>query len=88
MTSTPVQTHQFDSRDPVAIHEFLSATYDPKLRIHSRKGYRLTHQRVDAGSFAIASTRQTGHLGISASTLGGLVIARSRTARVDRTCAG
>ncbi|MDG4809667.1 helix-turn-helix transcriptional regulator [Micromonospora sp. WMMD1120] len=88
MTSTPVRAHEFDSRDPAAIHGFLSATYDPKLRIHSRKGYRLTHQRVDAGPFAIATTRQTGHLGIGANMLAGLVIARSRTARVDRACAG
>ncbi|MFI6237161.1 helix-turn-helix transcriptional regulator [Micromonospora sp. NPDC050784] len=88
MTSSPVQTHQFDSRDPAAIQEFLSATYDPKLRIQSRNGYRLTHHRVDTGPFAIATTRQTGHLEIDASTLGGLVIGRSRTAHVDRSCAG
>ncbi|MDG9676114.1 helix-turn-helix transcriptional regulator [Micromonospora sp. DH14] len=88
MTSSPVQTRQFDSRDPAAIQEFLSATYDPKLRIHSRNGYRLTHRRVDTGPFALASTSQTGHLEIDASTLGGLVIGRSRSARVDRACAG
>ncbi|WCN84106.1 helix-turn-helix transcriptional regulator [Micromonospora sp. LH3U1] len=88
MTSSPVQTHQFDSRDPVAIHTFLSTTYDPKLRIHSRNGYRLTHHRVDTGPFAIATTRQTGQLDIGASTLGGLVIGRTRTARVDRACDG
>ncbi|WP_327031479.1 helix-turn-helix transcriptional regulator [Micromonospora ureilytica] len=88
MTSSPVQTHQFDSRDPAAIQEFLSATYDPKLRIQSRNGYRLTHQRMDTGPFAIATTRQTGHLEIYSSTLGGLVIGSTRTAHVDRSCAG
>ena len=88
MTSSPVQTHQFDSRDPAAIQEFLSTVYDPKLRIQSRNGYRLTHHRVDTGPFAIATTRQTGHLEIDASTLGGLVIGRTRTAHVDRSCAG
>ncbi|MEU8387954.1 helix-turn-helix transcriptional regulator [Micromonospora sp. NPDC048842] len=88
MTSSPVQTRQFDSRDPAAIQEFLSATYDPKLRIQSRNGYRLTHHRVDTGPFAIATTRQTAHLEIDASTLGGLVIGRTRTAHVDRSCAG
>ncbi|RZT78084.1 helix-turn-helix protein [Micromonospora violae] len=88
MTSSPVQTHQFDSRDPAAIQDFLSATYDPKLHIQSRNGYRLTHRRVDTGPFAIATTRQTGHLDIGAATLGGLVIGRTRTARVDRSCAG
>lgn len=88
MTSSPVQTHQFDSRDPAAIHEFLSATYDPKLRIQSKNGYRLNHHRVDTGPFAIATTRQTGHLDIDASTLGGLVIGRTRTAHVNRSCAG
>ncbi|MEU4532687.1 helix-turn-helix transcriptional regulator [Micromonospora ureilytica] len=88
MTSSPVQTHQFDSRDPAAIEGFLSATYDPKLRIQSRNGYRLTHQRMDTGPFAIATTRQTGHLEICSSTLGGLVIGSTRTAHVDRSCAG
>ncbi|MBQ1018712.1 helix-turn-helix transcriptional regulator [Micromonospora sp. D93] len=88
MTSSPVQTHQFDSRDPAAIQEFLSATYDPKLRIQSRNGYRLTHQRLDTGPFAIATTRQTGRLEIYASALGGLVIGSTRTAHVDRSCAG
>ncbi|MEK8105997.1 hypothetical protein NKG94_14090 [Micromonospora sp. M12] len=72
----------------MAIEGFLAATYDPRLRIHSRNGYRLTHHRVDAGPFAIATTRQTGHLDIAASTLDGLVIGRSRSARVDRACAG
>ncbi|MDG4780988.1 helix-turn-helix transcriptional regulator [Micromonospora sp. WMMD961] len=88
MTSTPVQTHQFDSRDPVAIQQFLSTTYDPKLRVHSRHGYQLSHHRVDAGPFALATTRQTGHLDIDASTLSGLVVGSSRTARVDRACDG
>ncbi|MGW5559699.1 helix-turn-helix transcriptional regulator [Micromonospora sp. NPDC003944] len=88
MTPSPVQTHNFDSRDPAAIQEFLSATYDPKLRIQSRNGYRLTHHRVDTGPFAMATTRQTGHLEIGASTLDGLVVGRARTARVDRSCAG
>ncbi|MCZ7373853.1 helix-turn-helix transcriptional regulator [Micromonospora sp. WMMC250] len=88
MTSTPVHTHQFDSHDPVAIHQFLSATYDPKLRVQSRNGYQLSHHRVDAGPFAIATTRQNGHLDIDASTLRGLVIGRTRTARVDRACHG
>ncbi|MGI5521325.1 helix-turn-helix transcriptional regulator [Micromonospora sp. CA-259024] len=88
MTSPPVRTQQFDSRDPAAIHRFLSTMYDPRLRIHSRNGYRLTHRRVDTGSFAIATTRQTGQLDIGASALGGLVIGRAHTARVDRACAG
>ncbi|MEU7973438.1 AraC family transcriptional regulator [Micromonospora sp. NPDC049089] len=88
MTSSHVQTYRFDSRDPTAIQEFLSDTYDPKLRIQSRNGYRLTHHRVDTGPFAIATTRQTGHLEIDASTLDGLVIGRTRTARVDRSCGG
>ncbi|MEO3770434.1 helix-turn-helix transcriptional regulator [Micromonospora sp. B9E7] len=88
MTSIPVQTHQFDSHDPVAIQQFLSTTYDPKLLVHNRHGYQLSHHRVDAGPFAIATTRQTGHLGINASTLGGLVVGSSRTARVDRACDG
>ncbi|MEU8257493.1 helix-turn-helix transcriptional regulator [Micromonospora inaquosa] len=88
MTSSPVQIHQFDSRDPTAIQDFLSATYDPKLRIHSRNGYRLTHRRVSTGPFAIATTSQTGHLEIDTNTLGGLVIGRTRSARVDRSSAG
>ncbi|MEU7591122.1 helix-turn-helix transcriptional regulator [Micromonospora sp. NPDC049230] len=88
MTSTPVQVRQFDSRDPAAIHDFLSATYDPRLRLHSRNNYRLTHRRVDAGPFALATTRQTGQLDIGATTLDGLVLGRTRTARVDRGCAG
>ncbi|MEU8184311.1 AraC family transcriptional regulator [Micromonospora sp. NPDC049044] len=88
MTSSPVQTRHFDSRDPVAIHEFLSTTYDPKLRLDSRKRFRLAHHRVDAGPFAIATTRQTGHLDISATELRGLVLGCTRTARVDRGCAG
>ncbi|MGC4851238.1 helix-turn-helix transcriptional regulator [Micromonospora sp. DT15] len=88
MTSSHVQTHQFDSRDPTAIQEFLSATYDPKLRIQSRNAYRLTHHRVDTGPFAIATTRQNGHLEIDVSALGRLAIGRNRTAHGDRSCAG
>ncbi|WP_030490231.1 helix-turn-helix transcriptional regulator [Micromonospora chokoriensis] len=89
MTSSPVQTHRFDSRDPAAVQEFLSATYDPKLRIQSTDRYRLTHHRVDTGPFAIATTRQTGHLEIgTSSNLHGLVIGRTRTARVERSCVG
>ncbi|MFF0469623.1 AraC family transcriptional regulator [Micromonospora zamorensis] len=88
MTSTPLQTDQFESRDPVAIHQFLSTVYDTKLRIHSRNGYRLSHHRVDAGPFAVSTTRQTGHLEIDASTLGGLVVGSARTARGERSCDG
>ncbi|MGW2627579.1 AraC family transcriptional regulator [Micromonospora taraxaci] len=88
MTSAPVQAHQFDSRDPATIHQFLSRTYDPKLRLQSRSGYHLSHHGVDAGPFAIATTRQNSHLDIDASTLGGLVVGSTRSARVDRACDG
>ncbi|MEU4401901.1 helix-turn-helix transcriptional regulator [Micromonospora orduensis] len=88
MTSS-VQTRGFDSRDPAAIHRFLASTYGTDLRIRAAEtGYHLVHQRVDAGPFALAATGQTAHLDIEVGDIDGLVVCRSRTALIDRTCEG
>ncbi|MFC4017139.1 helix-turn-helix transcriptional regulator [Micromonospora sp. GCM10011542] len=86
MTPT-VETYRFESRDPAIIGNFLATTYDTHLRIRSGDGgYRLVHQHVDAGSFALATTGQSAHLDIAADGIDALVVARSRTARVERSC--
>ncbi|MET8283437.1 AraC family transcriptional regulator [Micromonospora sp. NPDC005174] len=88
MTS-PVQTRGFDSHDPEAIHHFLASTYTADLRIHAGDaGYRLVHRRVDAGPFALATTGQTAHLDIEVGDMEGLVVGRTRSARVSRACQG
>ncbi|RLP85667.1 AraC family transcriptional regulator [Micromonospora sp. BL4] len=84
-----MQTRGFDSGDPSAIHAFLTRTYGTDLRIRGGDdGYRLVHQRVDAGPFALVTIEQTASLDIGVGEIDGLVICRARTARVDRTCDG
>ncbi|MEH1167700.1 helix-turn-helix transcriptional regulator [Micromonospora sp. CPCC 205539] len=88
MTS-PLHAQVFESRDPAEIHEFLAATYDPALRLGGGEdGYRLVHRRVDTGPFALATTGQTADLDIRVDDIGGLVVCRTRTARVERACDG
>ncbi|MCO1596944.1 helix-turn-helix transcriptional regulator [Micromonospora sp. RHAY321] len=88
MTS-PVQTRGFESRDPAAIHHFLARTYETDVRIRGGDGgYRLAHQRVDAGSFAIAAIGQTGHLDVGVGGIDALVICRNRTAQLERAADG
>ncbi|PWR08749.1 AraC family transcriptional regulator [Micromonospora acroterricola] len=82
-----MQIQRFDSNDAVATHHFLAATYGTQLRIHGGdKGYRLVHQRVDTGPFALATIDQTACLDIGVGDIAGLVVCRTRTARVARTC--
>ncbi|WP_328417523.1 helix-turn-helix transcriptional regulator [Micromonospora sp. NBC_00389] len=88
MTS-PVQTRGFESRDPAAIRHFLARTYDTDLRIRGGdNGYRLSHQRIDTGLFALATIAQTAHLDIDVHGIDALVICRTRTARVERATDG
>ncbi|MET8230618.1 helix-turn-helix transcriptional regulator [Micromonospora sp. NPDC005298] len=84
-----VQSREFDSRDPAAIHRFLARTYGTDLRIRAEEtGYHFVHQRIDAGPFALTATGQTAHLDIEVGEMDGLVVSRSRTAHVKRTCEG
>ncbi|WP_435208373.1 AraC family transcriptional regulator [Micromonospora sp. bgisy143] len=88
MTS-PVQTRGFDSHDPEAIHRFLARTYTAGLRIRAGEtGYRLVHRRVDAGPFALATTGQSAHLDIEVDDIDGLIVCRSRSARISRVAEG
>ncbi|WP_433538493.1 helix-turn-helix transcriptional regulator [Micromonospora sp. CA-249363] len=88
MTS-PVQARGFESHDPAAIHRFLASTYTADLRIHAGEtGYHLVHRRVDAGPFALATIGQSAHLDIEVGDIDGLVVCRTRSALISRTCQG
>ncbi|GGP55413.1 helix-turn-helix domain-containing protein [Saccharothrix coeruleofusca] len=87
MTSTRAVS-DFETTDPEAGHAFLTTAYGTGMRIRwrSRAGWRLRHQRVDAGAFRLESTSQSTHLVLTVDPQRAHVVCRSTTSRLVRRC--
>ncbi|MFG1738640.1 helix-turn-helix transcriptional regulator [Micromonospora chalcea] len=88
MRSHSIVSHHFSSRRPDLIHHHLTEAYATQgMRIRGG-GYRLSHHRLNAGSFRMDRVAQSGDLRIDVEQIDSVVVCQSTSSMVSRVSDG
>ncbi|MFI5837559.1 hypothetical protein ACIA5A_28160 [Micromonospora sp. NPDC051300] len=90
MSVATTVSHDFDSREPELIHQYLAAAYGVRgLRMDSGGlDYRLSHRRLCAGPFSVDRSALSADLRVSVDGSESVVVCESTTSSVNRVCDG
>ncbi|WP_174533625.1 helix-turn-helix domain-containing protein [Micromonospora chalcea] len=85
MSSHSIVSHHFRSRRPELIHHYLTEAYGTRgLHIRGGGGFRLSHRRLNAGSFRMDRVAQSGDLRIDVEQIDSVVVCQSTSSMVSR----
>ncbi|MDO3686714.1 helix-turn-helix transcriptional regulator [Micromonospora sp. C28ISP2-4] len=89
MRPSSIVSHHFRSRRPDLIHHYLTEAYGTRgMRIRGGGGFRLSHRRLNAGSFRVDRVAQSGDLRIDVEQLDSVVVCQNTRSVVSRISEG